>query len=1235
MRVVALLGSTLVAGLLVLPPSGARAADAPATEKWGWLLSTEDHAWLDAHGPVKVGVPAIGWPPFDMLTPSGEYQGITADYLELLRQRLDFKVEVVTFPAFNDVEDALHRGAIDIMGSIARTPDRQAYALFTLPYIKSPPVIITRKDDSTIHSLNDLAGKKLAIERGFASKEFLKGVPGITYDEVPGTAQALSAVALGKANAYVGSMISATYLIDRDYLSDLEVRAAAGTPTAELRFAVRKDLPELARLLDLGIASITDEEHAAIRKKWIKIAGLGINWPTILRYMLPIAAALLIVIAMTVVWNRRLKREVVKRREAEDVVKAQIAFQQALMDNIPNPISYKDAEAMFFGCNIAYERAFGITREELLGMTALDIEHIPADRRQSYYEEDLAVIRDRSSRHLEGQARFADGTMHDILLWNAFFSLPDGLPGGILNIMVDVSQQKRAEQAIADQLALQEALVDAIPSPIFVKDDKARYLACNRAYEQAVGTTREFVKGKTALELPFLRPERRREFYERDLELLRTKGGSFNEIAFKFADGKEHDTLLWVHSFELSGGRAGGLVGVIVDVSEQKRLERQAQEAERRLRDITNSVPGAVYQFRIAPDGSRAYSFMSEGVKELRGVEREAVLRDYEVLWDQVLDEDKPGFSSELKRVVAEGIPLRHEARVRLPDGTVKWLEAAADAHKDPDGAVILNGYWLDVTERRNMRAALEVAKEAADAASRAKSSFLATMSHEIRTPMNGVLGMLELLSLTKLDAEQRHALESVRESGRSLLRIIDDILDFSKIEAGKLEIRPEAASIAGIVDGVMQIYSGVASAKHLLLKKSLDPRISPAVMVDPLRVRQILNNFVSNAIKFTAAGWIEIRSELVERTGGRDVLRLSVTDTGIGITPENQKKLFQPFVQAEGDTTRRFGGTGLGLAICRRLAEMMDGRIEMESESGKGTAMRFTLAVVPADAKELAGKEDSRGLAATIALRRQAPSIEEAAAEGTLVLLADDHPTNRLLLRRQLNVLGYAAETAENGVEALEKWKSGRFQLLITDCNMPEMDGYELARAIRKLAADNGARRKPILACTANALAGEAEACMAAGMDGYLAKPVELQGLLGALERWLPIPGGGAGGQAAPAPAAAHAETAAPIDRAALAELSGGDAAIERDILSDFRGANDADAAVLREALDTRNIAELTRASHRVKGASRMVGATPLAEVCERIERAGHANDWAAIAADRGALLRELERLNDYLERL
>ncbi|MGL5630757.1 MAG: ATP-binding protein [Azovibrio sp.] len=540
---------------------------------------------------------------------------------------------------------------------------------------------------------------------------------------------------------------------------------------------------------------------------------------------------------------------------------------------------------------------------------------------------------------------------------------------------------------------------------------------------------------------------------------------------------------------------------------------------------------------------------------------------------------------------------------------------------------VLYIGIRRQIAARTEVEQALVIAKEAADAANQAKSTFLATMSHEIRTPMSGVLGTLELLGMTKLKPGQRNTLNIAHESAKSLLRIINSILDFSQIEAGKLEIRPEAIVLREVMETVRNIYAGNASNKGLSIRLDIDANISTVVWGDPLRLRQILNNFVSNAIKFTSEGTIEIKAELIERVDGEDKVRFSVKDTGIGISKENQQRLFQPFNQAESSTTRRYGGTGLGLTICRRLADMMGGSIEMQSTLGKGTTMILTLSLPVVDAKDWPEnnpetRQDQLGqLSAAQGTYRVAPSIAEARQEETLVLLVDDHPTNRLLLRHQLHTLGYAAECAKNGVEALVMWKSRRFSLLITDCNMPEMDGYDLVRTIRKLESGNGGKRIPIIAFTANALSNEVEKCFAAGMDDYLIKPVELTQLLKKLDHWLPIPQN-------------ESIAVVPIvDHSALTTISGGNAEAEREILSLFRRVNDEDAAMLKQAVADIDILKVGDAAHRIKGASMMIGAMGLAKACEHIERASRDNDWSVIETGMDAFNEEWMRLNAYFD--
>ena len=662
------------------------------------------------------------------------------------------------------------------------------------------------------------------------------------------------------------------------------------------------------------------------------------------------------------------------------------------------------------------------------------------------------------------------------------------------------------------------------------------------------------------------------------------------------------------------------------------REARGRQEVERRLDRLANTLPGALVQYRMWPNGRSRYEYLSQGAERLRGIDRAAALRDPEVVLRTILDEDRPGFLAALAHGATTMSRVEHDYRARGPDGSVRWIRTSAAPRPMRDGSVRWSAYWSDVTDLKDIERELREARDAAERATRAKSTFLATMSHEIRTPMNGVLGMLELLALTDLAPEQRTTLQVVRESGRSLQRIIDDILDFSKIEAGKLELKPETASIADIVDRVRNIFSGNASSKGLLLRRHVDPAISPALVVDPMRLQQILNNLVSNAIKFTSKGEVEIRAELVSRLEGEDLVRLTVIDSGVGIPAHEVQKLFEPFSQAPGSGSA--AGTGLGLSISRRLAQMMGGVMVLESEPGRGTKVTLTMPMPVARGRPTAREVVAPVPALPAPARRQAPSPEQAAADGTLVLIVDDHPINRMVLYRQVNTLGYAAECAENGVEALELWKSGRFGAVLSDVNMPDMDGYQLAAEIRACERRGGHGHVPIIACTANALQGEAEKCLAAGMDDYVPKPVDLSRLAEKLTAWLPLDRVERQG-AFPRERDMPAAPASPLDRNVLAQVAGDDPAAQREILSRFRRFNAEDVVHLTKAAESWDLPYLNQAAHRIKGASRTIGAVSLAAACDKVEQASRAGDLGAAREHLPALLDELERLDSHLSAL
>ena len=636
----------------------------------------------------------------------------------------------------------------------------------------------------------------------------------------------------------------------------------------------------------------------------------------------------------------------------------------------------------------------------------------------------------------------------------------------------------------------------------------------------------------------------------------------------------------------------GGTLAIYRDVTELREKERAATRARDRLQMVLDNMTDGV----MLLDHDERWAIESDRVRELLGVPKEiahigassADIRAYQMArGDFANPEEREAIlrSVEAVRNGADTSYVRRTASGRIVEFKSRRLE---------NGEVLAT--YRDITELKEQQTELERARDEAQTANQAKSTFLATMSHEIRTPMNGVVGTAELLEREPLNERQRRLVGTVRRSAAALLRIIDDVLDFSKIEAGRMELEEAPCSLRALIEGTAETLSVQIEKKGLAITTAIEPGTPDALLADVTRLRQILFNLIGNASKFTDVGTITVRARALSVKDQSVTLALIIADTGIGMDEVQRARLFQPFAQADSSTTRRYGGTGLGLSIVRRLAELMGGDVSVESTPGKGSV--FTVTV---ECKRATEAPKPRMTMEPLAL----PSA------GQRVLAVDDYEVNLEVLIGQFGILGVELDTAANGIEALTLWREKPYALVLTDIHMPDMDGFELTRQIRAEETLKGvATRTPIVALTANALKGEAERCLAAGMDDYLTKPLTLDRLRKAVAQWASaVPGA-----AAAATPAASAGTAA-IDRSVVAEMFGDNPAMIERVLTRFATAGGKLVGEMVAAVDEpKTLAEL---AHKLKGAARAAGALRLGDLAAVLEQSPGATEVKAVEAE------------------
>jgi PAS domain S-box-containing protein len=1052
--------------------------------------------------------------------------------------------------------------------------------------------------------------------------------------------------------------------------------------------------------------------------------------------------------------------DITQRKQHEQALQRSEARFRSVWERSADGIRLTDREGVTRAVNPAYCEMVGMKPAELEGrpFTVIYGEGDPDNPGR------LARYRERFHRqtvehHMERKVTFRNGRTLDLEWSNSFVEFEPGAPL-LISIFHDITKRNRAEEALRDSELLYHSLLENLPQNMFRKDTAGRFTFVNQRFAETVGRAREEILGRTDTDL--FPPELAAKYREDDRRLMESRK--------PYETIEEHHTpdrgrfFVQVIKTPLVDAKRNviGIQGIFWDVTERKQMEELLAFERDLLRSLLDNVPDRIY-FK---DTRSRFLRCSLAMARRLGLDNPD-----EVVGKTDFDfHPRPNaeeYFNDEQRLLATGEPLINKVeRQTASDGAEIWASVTKVPLRNRAGEVTgIIGISRDITALIRTERELAVARDTAIESTRIKSRFLAAMSHEIRTPMNAIVGMTGLILDTELSPQQRDFAETIRTSAYALLNIINDILDFSKIEAGRLTFETIDFDLREVVESAVELLAQRAHGKGVEIASLVPDEVPVQVRGDPNRVRQVLINLLGNAIKFTERGEVLVRVTKERELQSRAVLLFAVNDTGIGIERDAQERIFHPFTQADGSTTRKYGGTGLGLAISKQLVELMGGQMGVESEPGKGSTFWFSLpfevqggaagarapaatdlkglrvlvaddnaaqrqvlqqitgsfqmqAVTVADGdaalaqltKEAAAGRSfdfiladaamprTDGLALARAIRAngawasvkiillaplgqtldpaavqsagvhacllkpvkrgrlfaclaavrsgaagefdpaQLPCPSAAGADApraaaspkpARILLAEDHDVNRKVALLQLEKLGYRADCVGNGRELIEALARATYDIVLMDCHMPVMDGYEATRQIRedeRAAIKAGPSRAPIyiVALTANALPGECEQCLAAGMDDYVIKPVDLIELDAALQRKRD--------RVRPGAPVAVADDAPSLDLTVIQHLRELREPGQPDPLADLVGLFLCDApdrlTKMLAVMMKGDGAALRELAHAFKGSANNLGARPMAALCGQVERHAQAGEMTECAVVMEKILVEFDRV-------
>jgi len=804
-------------------------------------------------------------------------------------------------------------------------------------------------------------------------------------------------------------------------------------------------------------------------------------------------------VSEVIVGDRRLftglVRDITERKKAEEALKKSEEQVRLLLNSTAEAIYGIDLQDNCTFVNPSCLRMLGYSdQQQLLGKNMHELIHhsypdgrsLPLDACNVYQ-----VIHDGQGRHADNEVFWrADGTSIPVEYWS-YPQIVNGELSGVVVTFNDITERKKAEAALREKTSLLSGLLTSIPDIVFFKDKQGVYLGCNPEFSRFVGKDTSQIIGTTDYDQ--FSKEIADFFLKQDRMMMDKGEPRHNDEWIQYPDGSRILVETLKAPLRDADGQTIGLLGVSRDITERRRIEDSLRESEGRLQNIMESVQAGI--IIIDPETHTIVDVNQSAIRMI-GALKEKIIGS--TCHQYVCPAEKGNCP-----ITDLGYDIENAERILLRADGVKIPILKTVVSITLGGKKHLLETFIDITQRKRAEEELRLAKEMAEAATRAKSEFLASMSHEIRTPMNAIIGMADLLLDSPLTTEQMKYVEVFRHAGENLLHIINDILDFSKLEAGQVSLESITFSLRDLLKGIVDMMTFMATEKEIGLSWTVARDVDDDLLGDPVRLRQILLNLVGNAIKFTDAGNIHITVDQAEKRTADPApspdavcLHFTVKDTGIGIAPEVIDTIFDKFTQADSSMSRKFGGSGLGLAISSELVMLMAGKLWVESTVGAGSTFHFT-----------ASLKKSRQATADTGEGR-ARMVPDAATDGTerplKILLVEDNQDNRLLLQSYLKKLPHAVEVALNGQEAVDKIRNGKqYDIILMDIQMPVMDGYAATRHIRDWEKDNQRQPTIIVALTAHALKDDEKKSLAAGFDGHLTKPIRKKDFLAAVQSY------------------------------------------------------------------------------------------------------------------------------------